>query len=113
MAHGFSLEFLAGLVRDELVNEFINRVRIGKREMDVVRLSITPQRPVGARCLTSVLSGSNSLTTRNNASRGLSRAPARVAVLVKKEETPHLTVLARTAQVVGTTDPDKVFRRAA
>jgi len=37
-------------------------------------------------------------------------APNRVAVLVKKDETPHLTVLARTAQIVRADDPDEVFR---
>jgi|RhiMetdeSRZDD1v2_1073273.scaffolds.fasta_scaffold5134256_1 hypothetical protein len=40
-------------------------------------------------------------------------APNRVAVLVKKDETPHLTVLARNAQIVRADDPDEVFRRAA
>lgn len=40
-------------------------------------------------------------------------APNRVAVLVRKAETPHLSLLARTARVVSATDPDDVFRRAA
>jgi hypothetical protein len=42
-AHGFSLEFLADLARDGLVNETVDRVRKGKREIDVVRLSITAE----------------------------------------------------------------------
>jgi hypothetical protein len=40
-------------------------------------------------------------------------APKRVAVLTNKDETPHLPVLARTAQVVGVNDPDEVYRQAA
>jgi hypothetical protein len=40
-------------------------------------------------------------------------APKRIAVLTKKDETPHLPVLARTAQVVGVNDPDEVYRQAA
>jgi hypothetical protein len=41
MAHGFSLQFLTDLVRDGLVNESADRLRIRKREVEVVRLSIT------------------------------------------------------------------------
>lgn len=40
-------------------------------------------------------------------------APNRIAVLVKRDETPHLNVLARTARIVRASDPDDVFRRAA
>jgi hypothetical protein len=40
-------------------------------------------------------------------------APSRIAVLTKRKETPHLPVLARTAQVIGVDDPDDVYRRAA
>jgi hypothetical protein len=40
-------------------------------------------------------------------------APNRIAVLVKKDATPHLTVLARTAQIVSADDPDEVYRQAA
>lgn len=40
-------------------------------------------------------------------------APNRIAVLMKKDETPHLTVLARTARIVAANDPDEVFRKAA
>jgi hypothetical protein len=41
MAHGFSLQFLADLVRDGLVDESADRVQMGKREIEVVRLSIS------------------------------------------------------------------------
>lgn len=40
-------------------------------------------------------------------------APRRIAVLTKKDETPHLPVLARTARVIGVDDPDGVYRQAA
>jgi hypothetical protein len=40
-------------------------------------------------------------------------APRRIAVLIKKDETPHLPVLARTARVVSVNDPDDVYRQAA
>jgi hypothetical protein len=40
-------------------------------------------------------------------------APRRVAVLIKKDETPHLPVLARTARVVSADDPDHVYRQAS
>jgi hypothetical protein len=40
-------------------------------------------------------------------------APSRIAVLTKRKETPHLSVLARTARVIGVDDPDDVYRRAA
>ena len=40
-------------------------------------------------------------------------APSRIAVLVKKDETPHLAVLARTARIVAADDSDEVFRKAA
>jgi hypothetical protein len=40
-------------------------------------------------------------------------APSRIAVLVKKDETPHLAVLARTAQTIKANDPDEIFLRAA
>jgi hypothetical protein len=40
-------------------------------------------------------------------------APRRVAVLIKKDETPHLPVLARTARVVRMDDPDDIYRHAA
>jgi hypothetical protein len=42
MMHGFSLEFLADLVRDGLVDETADRVQhIDQCETEVVRLSIT------------------------------------------------------------------------
>jgi len=41
MAHGFALEFLAGLVRGGLVSERADRVEMGKRKIEVVRLRIT------------------------------------------------------------------------
>jgi hypothetical protein len=40
-------------------------------------------------------------------------APRRIAVLPDRNDTPHLPVLARTAQVVSMDDPDETFRRAA
>jgi hypothetical protein len=40
-------------------------------------------------------------------------APRRIAVLINKDETPHLPVLARTARVVSVNDPDDVYRQAA
>ena len=40
-------------------------------------------------------------------------APRRFAVVTDLKDTPHLPVLARTAQVVGINDPDEAFRRAA
>lgn len=40
-------------------------------------------------------------------------APSRVAVLSDKLRTPHITVLGRTAKIVGKDDPDEVFLRAA
>ena len=41
MAHGFSLQFLADLVWDGLVDESADRIRMGKREIGLVRLSIS------------------------------------------------------------------------
>jgi hypothetical protein len=41
MAHGFALEFLADLVADGLVSERTDRVEMGKRSIEVVRLCIT------------------------------------------------------------------------
>jgi|SRR5215467_8214471 len=41
VVYGFSLEFLADLVRDELVNETLDRARVDAREIEVVRLKIT------------------------------------------------------------------------
>jgi len=41
MAHGFSVEFLAELLRDGLVNDTVDLVPIGKRKMQVARLRIT------------------------------------------------------------------------
>ena len=40
-------------------------------------------------------------------------APHRIAVLTRREETPHLPVLARTARVVSIEDTDETFRQAA
>jgi hypothetical protein len=40
-------------------------------------------------------------------------APRRMAVLIKKDETPHLPVLARTARVMSVDDPDDIYRHAA
>lgn len=40
-------------------------------------------------------------------------APHRVAVLPQRSRTPHLALLARTARIVSTDDPDDVFLRAA
>lgn len=40
-------------------------------------------------------------------------APGRVAVLQNKATTPHIAVLARTATIIGHTDADDVFLRAA
>ena len=48
MAHGFSLEFLAGLVRDGLVNESADRVILDGCDIEVVRLTISD---VGRRAL--------------------------------------------------------------
>jgi hypothetical protein len=41
MAHGFALEFLADLVPDGPVSEKADRVEMGKRKIEVVRLCIT------------------------------------------------------------------------
>jgi len=38
-------------------------------------------------------------------------APRRIAVVIKKKDTPHLPVLARTAEIVPLDAPDKVFLR--
>jgi hypothetical protein len=43
MAHGLSLGFLADLVREGLANERADRARMGNRELEVVRLSITDE----------------------------------------------------------------------
>jgi hypothetical protein len=40
-------------------------------------------------------------------------APRRFAVVTDLKETPHLSVLARTARVVSISDPDDAFRQAA
>ncbi|MDQ2081476.1 hypothetical protein RA307_14920 [Xanthobacteraceae bacterium Astr-EGSB] len=40
-------------------------------------------------------------------------APHRIAVLTRRDATPHLPVLARTARIVCASDPDDVFRKAA
>jgi hypothetical protein len=41
MAHGFALSFLADLVRDGLVSEKADRVKMVENEVEVVRLNIT------------------------------------------------------------------------
>jgi len=43
MAHGFSLGFLADLVREGLARERVDRTRMGNRELEVARLTITDE----------------------------------------------------------------------